>query len=179
MTQFYSYLWLRVDGSPYYAGKGSGRRAFINHRRICVPKNKARILVFPMLNEAEALESEISLIDLFGRKDLGTGCLHNLTSGGEIPINLSPESHQRMSEAARRNRNSTGHRPTSAVREYYRNLYAGKKRGPYSLEHGEHISAAKRAKGIHLSAEQYNKLISPENRRKAWDTRFLKTVAWG
>ena len=36
-----------------------------------------------MLSEAEAFESEIALIELFGRKDNGTGCLRNLTNGGE------------------------------------------------------------------------------------------------
>jgi len=44
-------------------------------------------MVFPMLNEAEAFESEVAIIELFGRKDIGTGCLWNLTDGGENPPN--------------------------------------------------------------------------------------------
>jgi len=82
---FYSYLWLRTDGFPYYAGKGSGNRAFSQYRNPKPPQDHSRILVFPMLTEAEAFESEIALIDLFGRKDLGTGCLINRSDGGDCP----------------------------------------------------------------------------------------------
>jgi hypothetical protein len=41
-TQFYAYLWLRKDGTPYYAGKGCRRRAFTPHLGFFPPKNKAR-----------------------------------------------------------------------------------------------------------------------------------------
>lgn len=84
---FYSYLWLREDGTPYYAGKGSGKRAYIKHynglRNIYPPKDRTRVHVFPMRDEADAIASEIAFIDLFGRKDLGTGCLRNFTNGGD------------------------------------------------------------------------------------------------
>lgn len=83
--EFYSYLWLREDGTPYYAGKGTGKRAFrsLGHGSLNCPKDRARILVFSMLSEAEAFESEMALIELFGRVDLGTGFLRNLTMGGD------------------------------------------------------------------------------------------------
>lgn len=104
---FYSYLWLREDGTPYYAGKGTGKRAFIRGgHRLRPPANHSRIMVFPMVNEAEAFESEIALIELFGRKDLGTGCLRNLTDGGENPPkgclkgrHLSKEHKKKLSTA--------------------------------------------------------------------------------
>ena len=82
--QFYSYLWLREDWTPYYVGKGSGKRAFtrVGHT-VNPPKDRMRILVFPKANEVEAFESEKALIAAFGRKDLGTGCLRNRTDGGE------------------------------------------------------------------------------------------------
>ena len=84
--KFYSYLWLREDGTPYYAGKGKGNRAFTkNNHRVPPPKDHSCILIFPQENEADAFESEMAIIALFGRKDLGTGWLRNLTDGGENP----------------------------------------------------------------------------------------------
>lgn len=83
--EFYSYLWLREDGSPYYVGKGSGKRAYIRRENHWPPNDYARIVIFPQDSEADAFESEISLIALFGRKDLGTGILQNRSDGGDNP----------------------------------------------------------------------------------------------
>jgi hypothetical protein len=81
---FYAYLYLREDGTPYYAGKGSGERAFNKRQhRVSVPSDKSHILIFPQKSEADAFNMEITLIRRFGRVDLGTGCLLNLTNGGQ------------------------------------------------------------------------------------------------
>ncbi|VVB52261.1 Uncharacterised protein [uncultured archaeon] len=97
IMNFYSYLWLREDGTPYYAGKGFGRRAFKScGHRVYRPREDSRIVVFPMDSEALAFESEIALIELFGRLDLGTGCLRNLTNGGDGTSGYRPtEAHRR------------------------------------------------------------------------------------
>lgn len=80
---FYTYLWLRTDGSPYYAGKGCGNRAVNGRHGIHGPTDRSRILIFPMQNEAEAFEFETYLIAHYGRKDNGTGILRNMTDGGD------------------------------------------------------------------------------------------------
>ncbi len=76
-------MWLREDGTPYYVGKGSGNRAYKWHRIGKAPIG--RIVFFIAKDEADAFETEVVLIWYYGRKDLGTGCLRNLTNGGESP----------------------------------------------------------------------------------------------
>ena len=82
--QFYAYLWLRENGTPYYVGKGHGNRAFIrqNHR-VRRPIQRDRIIIFLRSSEADAFATEKELIANWGRKNLGTGCLRNFTDGGE------------------------------------------------------------------------------------------------
>jgi hypothetical protein len=82
---FYTYLWLREDGTPYYVGKGKGNRAFVNRGRKAIyrPVDDLRILIQEHESELDAFEAEKFLILYYGRLDLGTGCLHNLTNGGD------------------------------------------------------------------------------------------------
>ena len=83
---FYTYLWLRGDSTPYYVGKGKGRRAFdSNSHNVKCPKDKHRIFVQYWESEEKALETEKWWISFYGRKDNGTGILRNLTDGGENP----------------------------------------------------------------------------------------------
>jgi hypothetical protein len=82
---YYTYAYLREDRTPYYIGKGSGRRINENKGRPCgKPKDKSRIIFLKQnLTEEEAFKHEIYMIAVFGRKDLGTGILNNRSNGGE------------------------------------------------------------------------------------------------
>jgi len=82
MTDYYTYAYLRKDGSPYYIGKGKGRRVHRAHTINIPPKD--RILFLKKgLTEEQAFRHEIYMIAVLGRKDIGTGMLRNRTNGGE------------------------------------------------------------------------------------------------
>lgn len=83
--RFYTYAYLREDRTPYYIGKGSGRRAYIKQKNFFKPpKDKSRIIFLKQnLTEQESFKHEKYMIAVFGRKDLGTGILYNRTDGGE------------------------------------------------------------------------------------------------
>jgi hypothetical protein len=83
--EFYTYVWLRDGGTPYYVGKGKGNRAYDKWGHSFHVPPKERIIIYPANTESEAFENEIALIWYYGRKDLGTGCLRNLTNGGDNP----------------------------------------------------------------------------------------------
>jgi hypothetical protein len=106
--KFYVYAYLRRNDSktgprfsPYYIGKGFGRRAFVGRKRIApMPADKAYIcFIQENLTEEEALALEQYCITLYGRVDLDTGILRNLTNGGEgmSGFNVSVETRRRIS----------------------------------------------------------------------------------
>jgi hypothetical protein len=88
MLNFYVYVYLRKDGTPYYVGKGKGNRAWVKHRYggkgVQLPTSKDNIkIIAKNLTEVESLLLEQKLIELFGRKDNQTGILRNETDGGD------------------------------------------------------------------------------------------------
>jgi len=100
---FYTYAYLRDDGSPYYIGKGLGTRAWKHHTRKngsdLRPVDDAYIVIVAhRLEEHEAHQLECKLILEYGRKDNNTGILRNLTDGGDGSSGkiVSPEQRLKM-----------------------------------------------------------------------------------
>ena len=86
---FYTYAYLRENKTPYYIGKGSGKRVFVPHKGrngkiiISVPTEERILILKENLTEEEAFKHEIYMINVLGRKDNNTGILRNQSNCGE------------------------------------------------------------------------------------------------
>jgi hypothetical protein len=161
MKQFYSYLWIEKDETPYYVGKGTGNRAFTRFgHRLTPPTDPARIFVFPQDSDAEAFESERALIALYGRIDLGTGCLQNLTEGGENPPRGGRRGKKHTLELRRHwsltRKGKPGHPQSEYTKAALKQANLGRS---LSVDHKRKLSEAKQNKkpagmlGLHHSDE--------------------------
>jgi len=153
--KFYTYLWLRVDGTPYSVGKGSGCRAFTSHAHAVNCPDVSRIKLQYWPDEATALAYEMYYIDFYGRKDLGTGCLRNHTDGGEKQFGriygpVSQDTRRKLSEAGKGNKYSLGHVHTLQTKMKMSESHKGtkcpkvseinkKRKGNYTEEHRRKI----------------------------------------
>jgi hypothetical protein len=98
---FYVYAYIRLNGTPYYIGKGTNKRAWLKHytqKSITTPPKNRIVILESNLTELGALALERRYIKWFGKKCDNTGILHNLTDGGEgvTGYKHTPETREKM-----------------------------------------------------------------------------------
>jgi hypothetical protein len=190
---FYVYIYLRLDGSPYYVGKGCNGRWKRLHGVEVPPADR---VIFPVTQTTEewAHFMEMDLIDLYGRLNDGTGILENLTDGGEGVSGMEPwnkgkthseETKRKMSEAwetrgphseetkQKIGEGNKGKTHSEEAKQKMSKSHKGVKKGPHSEETKQKMSETQ--KGIPKSEETKRKIseaaknrkpISEETRRK-------------
>jgi len=181
MNEYYTYAYLREDRTPYYIGKGRAKRVYKSHIRQnktnLKPKDKSKIIFLKKnLTEEEANIHEVYMIAIFGRKDLGTGVLRNMTNGGD---GISGYSHTLKTKKILSEKNSGennawyGKKHTEETKKIMRESSKNRKRNPHSEKTKEKMrqSAKKYWKefGRDISGENnpfYGKTHSEEVKEK-------------
>lgn len=152
--EFYTYLYRDVDGTPVYAGKGRGNRAFFhihlkNQIGELIRKRKAEgyeLLPEIVIRESEedAFTYEKELIAQYGRLDLGTGTLFNQTNGGDgfRGIGFSEETKIKRSRALKGRISPTKGKQLS--NDTKQKMSAASKGKPKSVEHRAEMAKAQK-----------------------------------
>jgi hypothetical protein len=158
---FYVYAYIRSKdsktakaGTPYYIGKGKGKRASDRHGKVPVPHHSNIVILEENLTEIGAVAIERRMIRWWGRKDNNEcpGLLLNKTDGGDGHFGYVKPDH---------------------VKDQLREVWLGKKHSKHSIEkmrkpktkkHIENISASKQGDKNPMFGRE------PWNKGKSWPT---------
>jgi len=194
MNNFYIYAHYKLDGTVFYVGKGHGNRAYRKYGRSQLWKNivakhglEVRIWA-DNLSEEAAFAMECEWIKLYGRRDNGTGCLVNMTDGGEGMSNPSVDTRAKFSAARMGNTYNLG---KTATDKHRANLSAAQKGNKYCLgnvltaEHCANISAANKGRTLttesraKISAAKTGTVFSKEHRAAISAVQQARVIAKG
>ena len=142
---YYIYACLREDGTPYYIGKGQADRAWAKHKYHKVPPPDKIIILESDLTEVDAFASERKYIQQYGRKDIGTGILRNMTDGGDgvVGHKHSEETKKKITLARMGKPTNLGKIMSEEQKQKLREVNKGK---IVSADTGRKISEAKKGK---------------------------------
>jgi hypothetical protein len=155
ISEFYVYAYLRDDGTPWYIGKGCGNRAWRHSKRdaASTPVDPSKIIILETgLSEVGAFALERRYIRWYGRKDLSTGILRNLTDGGDGASGRIMPIAQRLAIGLRCKGISTGPQPADQVEARAAKL-RGKAQRSDVIEH-----RAAQLRGVPLTIEHCLKI---------------------
>lgn len=178
---YYVYAYLRIDGTPYYIGKGCRGRAYDKSAHNIKPPPPNRIVFLETkLSNVGALALERRYIRWYGRKDNNTGILRNMTDGGEGRSGSIISDVTRKKLSQRR----IGRPCSELTKQKIANSLKGRKRPPEVIEKMREASTGKiqsketiskrveKLKGKPCSEEKRRKIS--ESLRKNWQARIQK-----
>jgi len=161
---YYVYMYLRADGTPYYIGRGKKHRAFDKHyrgKRCFTPKDRNRIkIVRQHMSLYESQVAEKSLIKKYGRKEHG-GILINIKPGGEDIAAWTPEMRKKLSIVA------SNRKFSEKTRQKMSTSRTGKKRSAEAIE-----------KTVSTRRQRDNFIHSEETKKKLSESKKGVPAAW-
>lgn len=140
---YYTYVWRDANGTPFYVGKGKGRRAYnttasrrsADFLAVYAQGGCTVEIVDDFILESQAHAKEVELIERYGRREFG-GLLINKTDGGEGMSGavMSAESRSKQSKARIGIVFTEEHRANIGAAQRGHTRWAGKKHKPSTIE---------------------------------------------
>ena len=178
----YLYRHIRLDkNEPFYIGIGNcknNKRAYTNSNRNKYWHNVVNMtayeveILFDEISIQEARKKEIEFISLYGRKDMGTGCLVNMTDGGDGCLNkiITPETAKKIGDSNRGKKYSAEQKKQMSE--------SAKKRLQIPEQYKKHCDNLKGKPKKPRSIEHRNK-ISENNKNKVFTSDIRKNMSEG
>lgn len=185
---YYVYRHIRLDlNQPFYIGIGHidldktsyYKRAYSKVHRNTYWKNIVNIsayeveIIYETISKKLVLEKEIEFINLYGRKDLETGCLCNMTDGGEGSFTYNPILSFAQSERMKGNKRRKGLQHNKTDKEKISNSLKDYFSSEKSIEERKRRSDAAKVnnkKGRPGNKIKIIQLDSNENVLRIWDS---------